>query len=146
MQNLSLSIKTTQASVSSDELPAVRAYEGHLVPLFQNLIGNAIKYRSDEKPRIHIGYSHDNDVIFSVADNGIGIAPEFHETIFVPFRRLHGSNIPGTGLGLSICKRVVERYGGRIWVDSQAGKGATFRFTLPEHLLIVRSLGKSSVT
>jgi signal transduction histidine kinase len=144
-QNLALSIKKSGAAVTSDELPVIQGYEGHLVPLFQNLIGNAIKYRSEAMPHVHVGYAHDGDLLFSVSDNGIGIPGEFHETIFVPFKRLHGSNIPGSGLGLAICKRVVERYGGRIWVDSQPGQGTTFRFTLPEHLLVSRSLGKGSV-
>lgn len=135
-QNLALSIKTTNARVTSDRLPVVKAYEGHLLPLVQNLIGNAIKYRGELPPAIHLGYVQEGDLLFSVSDNGIGIAAEFHEKIFVPFKRLHGPLIPGSGLGLSICKRVVERYGGTIWVESQEGQGATFRFTLPEHLLV----------
>lgn len=135
-ENLALSIKDSGAVVTCDRLPFVTAYEGHLVPLFQNLIGNAIKYRGEQAPRIHLAYSKGSDLSFSVTDNGIGIAAEFHEAIFVPFKRLHGSNIPGSGLGLSICKRVVERYGGRIWVESNPGEGATFRFTLPESILV----------
>ncbi len=131
-QNLAASIGETGAVVTAGNLPVLKAYEGHLIPLFQNLIGNAIKYRSDKPPRIHVAVEEsDGTLQFSVSDNGIGIAPEFHRKIFVPFKRLHGKQIPGTGIGLAICQRVVERYGGRIWVQSQAGEGAVFRFTLP---------------
>jgi signal transduction histidine kinase len=135
--NLKLAIDTTQAVISHDELPCVRGYEGHLIPLFQNLIGNAIKYRSEKPPRIQISYRRDgSNHRFSVADNGEGIAPEYHAKIFVPFKRLHGPEIPGSGIGLAICERVVQRYGGRIWVESAPGKGATFVFTFPDKLLV----------
>jgi signal transduction histidine kinase len=113
-------------------MPVVRGLESHLVSLFQNLIGNAIKYRSDEPPRIRISvHESDGMYYFEVADNGVGIAPEFHSQVFQAFKRLHGREIDGTGIGLAICKRVVERKGGRIWVESEAGKGAAFKFTLP---------------
>lgn len=131
-QNLKAAIDETGAVIVSDGLPVLAAHESQIVPLFQNLVGNAIKYRSVEPPRICITVQGvDGGWQFAVADNGMGIAPEYHEKIFGVFKRLHGKKIPGTGIGLAICQRVVERYGGRIWVQSQAGQGATFFFTLP---------------
>ncbi len=131
-KNLTFSIAETGAVVDSEDLPTVIGHEAHFIPLFQNLIGNAIKYRAEAPPRIHIKVERtDADVRFSVADNGMGIAPAYHSKIFAAFKRLHGSGIPGTGIGLAICQRVVERYGGRIWVQSELGHGATFVFTLP---------------
>jgi light-regulated signal transduction histidine kinase (bacteriophytochrome) len=133
VQNLKLSIDETQAVITCDRLPIVAAHASDLIPLFQNLIANAIKYRSGRPPRIGIGVQHGGgQVRFAVSDNGIGIDPEHHVEIFDPFKRLHGKNIPGTGIGLAICRRVVERYGGRIWVESRVGEGATFLFTLPD--------------
>lgn len=132
---LSAAIADSGAVVTAEPLPAVKGYEGHFISLFQNLIANAIKYRSELAPRIHITVRQAGHCLeFAVKDNGIGIAPEYHEKIFVAFKRLHGKHIPGTGVGLAICQRVVERYGGRIWVESEAGKGATFHFTLPVDL------------
>jgi CheY-like chemotaxis protein len=132
-QNLKMSIDESGASVVSAELPVLStAHECHFVQLFQNLVGNAIKYRSELKPVIQISVRDmDGKPEFAVADNGIGVAVEYHQKIFQAFRRLHDNKSPGTGIGLAICQRVVERYGGRIWVDSQRGHGATFRFTLP---------------
>lgn len=141
--NLALSIRSSGALIRADGLPQVRAYEGHMVALLQNLIGNAIKYRGDAAPLVTIACLEGEELVFSVEDNGIGIAPEFHQQIFVAFKRLHGPAIPGSGLGLSICKRVVERYGGRIWVDSAEGKGSTFRFSLPQRMLVSRSEGRA---
>ena len=110
----------------------LRAPARDLVPLFQNLIANAIKYRRECPPRVHLSVQEtDGQLRFAVADNGMGIDPKYHRQIFEIFKRLHGNDIPGTGLGLAICQRVVERYGGRIWVESRVGEGATFRFTLP---------------
>ncbi len=131
-QNLKASIDESGAQITSDRLPQLRAYRAHFEPLFQNLIGNAIKYRSAQPLRIHISVQEvEGELRFTVSDNGIGIDPEYHKQIFEVFRRLHGRKIPGTGVGLAICQRVVERYGGRIWVESEAGQGAAFLFTLP---------------
>jgi light-regulated signal transduction histidine kinase (bacteriophytochrome) len=108
-------------------------HEFQLEQLFQNIIGNAIRYRSNERPRIHVGAESEGDAWrFCIQDNGIGIDPEYKEQIFGIFKRLHNSSeYPGTGMGLAICQRIVERAGGRIWVESQRGRGSTFYFTLP---------------
>lgn len=120
------------ATVSHGELPAVAVHAQHLTQLFQNLIGNAMKYKGEEAPAIHISARRDGGWwVFSVKDNGMGIDPQYHNRIFGIFKRLHGQEYPGTGIGLAICSRIVERYGGRIWVDSQLGKGTEFLFTLP---------------
>jgi len=130
--NLQAAIAQSGALVTSDLLPAVVAEEVLLMQLFQNLISNSIKYRSKETPRIHISAERDGEGWrFAVGDNGIGIDPEDAERVFGMFKRLHGSEIPGTGIGLAICKKVVERQGGRIWVESEPGHGATFKFTIP---------------
>ena len=130
---LAPAIERSGAEVSAAELPRLRAGRGHLEQLFANLIGNAIKFRGTEPPRIRIDATRKGGLWeLSVADNGIGIAPEYFEKIFVIFQRLHSqSQYPGTGIGLAICKKIVERYGGEIWIDSAPGCGATFRFTLP---------------
>src|SRR5580704_10473324 len=118
LENCKLAIEENQASVTSDHLPVVLGNEPHFVQLFQNLIGNALKYRGDRIPRIHVSAVNQDGVWrFALADNGIGIAPAYHEIIFGIFKRLHGRTISGTGIGLAICQRVVERYGGRIWVE-----------------------------
>jgi PAS domain S-box-containing protein len=131
-QNLNVSIEDSNAEVTADHLPVINAYEAHFISLFQNLIGNAIKYRGSQPPRIHISVGEmDGQLRFAVADNGMGIDSEYYDKIFVAFKRLHGKQIPGTGIGLAICQRVVERYGGRIWVESEPGRGSTFIFTLP---------------
>jgi light-regulated signal transduction histidine kinase (bacteriophytochrome) len=136
LDNLEIMIGENDALVNVARLPIVLGFESHFTPLFQNLIGNAIKYRSEEQPRIEISAGQMEGYIqICVADNGIGIAPEYHAKIFLAFKRLHGKRIPGTGIGLAICQRVVERYGGRIWVESEVGQGANFIFTLPANLL-----------
>lgn len=114
-------------------LPTLMANRSELLQLFQNLIGNAIKFRSSAPPEIRISAEDKNgEWIMSVADNGIGIAPEHAETVFVIFRRLHThEDYPGSGIGLAICKRIVEEQGGHIWVESQPGKGSKFNFILP---------------
>ena len=131
-RNLNAAIKDSGAAVSSDSLPVVWGQPVHFVQLFQNLISNAIKYRSPSPPRVQVSAERLNgEWRFAVADNGMGIDTEYHQAIFGVFKRLHGREIPGTGIGLAICQRVVERYGGRIWVKSQPQDGATFYFTLP---------------
>jgi len=132
IENCKAAIDESHASVTSDYLPTVHGYEPHFVQLFQNLIGNALKYRGEQTPRIRVSAVNENGMWrLAVADNGIGIDPQYHHDIFGIFTRLHGKTIPGTGIGLAICQRVVERYGGRIWVQSQTNQGATFYFTLP---------------
>ncbi len=144
-ENLGLLIDSNQARVTNSPMPSLKAYEGHFIPLFQNLIGNAVKYRDAQPPEIHVSYQREpHSLHFAVSDNGIGIAPEYHAKIFAPFKRLHGPELPGSGIGLAICQRVVERYGGRIWVESDGGKGATFRFELPDHLLVSASGGEDA--
>jgi len=119
--------------ITHDPLPTVMADGMQLVQLFQNLISNAIKFHGEERPRIHISAKQEeNEWVLSVRDNGIGIDPEYHERIFLIFQRLHGrGEYAGTGIGLAICKRIAERHGGRIWVQSELGKGSTFYFTIP---------------
>ena len=133
LMNLKVAVEESGTVVTTDPLPVIRAHEAHIAPLFQNLIGNAIKYRSEAAPHVHVSASGaDGELRFSVSDNGMGIDPQYHSQIFVAFKRLHPQHkIPGTGIGLAICARVVERYGGRIWVESKLGEGSTFYFTLP---------------
>jgi len=131
--NLQGAIKDSGAVVSHGPLPMVAADPSQLVQLFQNLVSNAIKYRGAEVPRIRISAAEGSkgESVFSVADNGLGIAPQYFEKIFLMFQRLHGrEEFPGTGIGLTISKKIVERHGGRIWVESEPGKGSVFHFTL----------------
>jgi len=130
--NLSLAIQEVGALVTNDELPTVMADETQLVQLLQNLIGNAIKFHGGERPQVHVSaQAAATEWIFAVRDNGIGIAPEYFERIFVIFQRLHArGEYPGTGIGLAVCRRIVERHGGRIWVESTPGQGSTFFFAL----------------
>ena len=137
LANLETAVRDSGAFVSRTRLPQVRMHEFQLQQLFQNLIGNAIRYRAGDPPRIHVAAERRREErkeewLFSVQDNGIGIEPEYQEQIFGLFKRLHNApEYPGTGMGLAICQRIVERAGGRIWVDSQRGQGATFFFTVP---------------
>jgi light-regulated signal transduction histidine kinase (bacteriophytochrome) len=131
--NLKSALKESQAVIEAAHLPTVRMHEFHLTELFQNLISNAIKYRSNEPPLIEISAQRsDGDFwTFSVADNGIGIAPEHTKQIFGLFKRLHSTDsYEGTGVGLAICERVVERYGGTIWVEPRSPRGSVFYFKL----------------
>jgi signal transduction histidine kinase len=130
---LQFEIEAAGATITHDELPVVRGDETQLVQLFQNLLGNALKFRGEEPPRVHISVAPEGEMWrFAVRDNGIGIAPEHHQHIFGVFRRLHSREAyEGTGIGLATCQKIVERHGGRIWVESALGRGATFFFTLP---------------
>ena len=133
IQMLGASIHESGARIAHDPLPRIYLPETQLVQLFQNLIGNAIKYRGTDAPLIHVSAARQETFWrFAVRDNGIGIEPEYANQIFGVFKRLHKAAYPGTGIGLAICKRIVERAGGKIWVESRLGEGATFYFTLPE--------------
>jgi len=130
--NLALTIQKSEAVITHDDLPEVEGNFMALSHLFQNLIENALKYRAQEMPRIHISADRKNDSWeLCISDNGIGIDPKHAEMIFGVFKRVHGSQYEGTGIGLSLCKKIVERHGGRIWVESRLGGGARFHFTLP---------------
>ncbi len=153
-QDLNLIITETQATIHADRLPTVMLDTVQFTQLLENLIGNALKYRSAASPEIHIravlrdrvdpdaSDARTREWLFSVQDNGIGLEPQYAERIFVIFQRLHARNeYPGTGLGLAICQKIIERHGGRIWVESQLGQGATFYFTLPEVPLLSSTSG-----
>jgi light-regulated signal transduction histidine kinase (bacteriophytochrome) len=131
-ENLQAAIEESGATITHDPLPVVPGYRRNLVQLFQNLISNAIKYRGPEPPKIHVSATKTGGYhTLAVKDNGIGIDPAYTGRIFQVFERLHGpDSYPGTGIGLAICERVVERHGGRIWVESLPGTGSTFYFTL----------------
>jgi light-regulated signal transduction histidine kinase (bacteriophytochrome) len=131
--NLRGAIGDSGAQVTHDPLPIVVADEVQLVQVFQNLVGNAIKYQGPGVPKVHISAARSGGKkwVFSVQDNGLGIEPQYFDKIFGMFQRLHKRDeFSGTGIGLAICKKIVERHGGSIWVESQPGQGSTFRFAL----------------
>jgi PAS domain S-box-containing protein len=130
--NLHAMIAESEASVDSGPLPRLGMDTTSLIQLLQNLVANAIRYRSAAPPRISISAAREAEYWhFRCSDNGVGIPSQYYERIFEPFKRLHGQEIPGSGIGLALCRKIVERYGGHIWVESTVGKGSTFHFTLP---------------
>src|SRR6185437_9771993 len=134
LTHLAQAIAESGASVTHDPMPTLAVDRGQMVRLFQNLIGNAVKYRKrNESPKVHVSAEQNGkEWVISVRDNGIGFEPEFAVTIFLPFKRLHSSEeYPGTGVGLAICQRIVQAQGGRIWAESVVGEGTTIFFTLP---------------
>jgi light-regulated signal transduction histidine kinase (bacteriophytochrome) len=134
LKNLSATIQDSGAMVTHDSLPTIMMDETQLVQIFQNLIGNAIKYRSADPPQVHVSATRNgsNEWVFSVRDNGMGMETQYFQRIFILFQRLHGQKeFAGTGIGLAMCKKIVDRLGGRIWVESQPTKGSTFYFALP---------------
>lgn len=135
-QDLSLTIQEKKAAITWDPLPKVMADPAQLARVFLNLIGNALKFAGNRPPRIHLGATEsEGEWKFWVQDQGIGIDPKNYERIFLMFERLHSrSEYPGTGIGLAVCKKIIERHGGRIWVESEPGRGSTFFFTIPTHL------------
>ena len=132
LENLRADIDATKATISAEPLPEASISETHAVQLFQNLIGNALKYRGDALPVIRISCGgNGSDCVLSVSDNGIGIEPKYSQEIFQPFRRLNAEARPGSGIGLATCRKIVTGYGGQIWVESEPGKGSTFFVTVP---------------
>ena len=133
LTNLHVRISESSATITHDPLPAVWADKTQLGQLFQNLLGNALKFRSELPPQIHIGVTYDNGYVrFSMQDNGIGIEPKYADRIFTVFQRLHTmADYEGTGIGLAICKKIVEQHNGQIWFESKHNEGTTFYFTLP---------------
>jgi len=134
LEMLEQTIADDGATVTHDPLPVVSCDPTQIGRVFQNLITNAVKFRGDEPPRVHVSARHgDGEWVFSVADNGIGIDPQYFDRIFIIFQRLQSrTDYSGTGMGLAICKRIIQRHGGRIWVESGPGAGSTFYFTLPD--------------
>ena len=137
--NLEKSIAESGAVVTADPLPSVMASPAPLIQLFQNLIGNAIKYLSHQPPRIAIAATKStSEWVFSIADNGPGIDPKYGAEVFRVFKRLHSrSKYPGTGIGLAICQKIVERFGGRIWVEPNPSGGSIFKFTIPDGIVLI---------
>lgn len=132
LRNLHRAIQDSAAEIRRDPLPTVWGHSMQLAQVFQNLISNAIKYSGGKTPKVHVSAQVlDGEAVFRVSDQGIGIDPRYHDRIFGLFKRLHGRNVPGTGIGLATCKKIVEQHGGRIWVESKAGEGAAFYFSVP---------------
>lgn len=132
LMNLQPQIRETGAAITVGELPELSVDESQCMQLFQQIIANALKFRGAETPKIEVTAEEQGDhCVFSISDNGPGIEPKYHETVFVPFKRLHSKEVPGTGLGLAICTKIVKAHGGKIWVESDGQRGSTFKFTLP---------------
>ena len=151
LSGLAREIEVSQATITQQSFPCVYASEVHLMQLFQNLISNAIKYRGSQPPQINISARVEGEVCrFTIEDNGIGIDRAYHEQIFGLFKRLHGKEVSGTGIGLAVCQKIVERYGGRIWVEAEEGCGSRFHFELPaeppETPLVVSGLSSLSLS
>jgi light-regulated signal transduction histidine kinase (bacteriophytochrome) len=146
LANLQAAIHESDAQITHDPLPTIQANPTQIVQLFQNLIGNAIKFHGLEPPRIHVSCEQGTSQwTFSVQDNGIGMDAKHVSKIFDAFKRLHAESVfPGTGIGLSICRGIVERHGGRIWSESEKGKGSVFRFTIPKSLPVNHSAASPS--
>lgn len=135
LKSLQPMITENGAVITASLLPSIRVHEGHLVQILQNLLSNAIKYRGEQTPQIHISAAQrERGWLFAIQDNGMGIEPQYHTAIFQVFKRLHGREYEGTGMGLAICQRIIEHYGGRIWVESERGKGSTFLFTFDKEV------------
>jgi light-regulated signal transduction histidine kinase (bacteriophytochrome) len=132
---MSVPIQSTNATITHDPLPTVWGDQALLTQLYQSLLSNALKFCTETSPAIHLtAMLQEQQVVLGIQDNGIGIKPEYHEHIFRPFKRLHGrGEYAGNGIGLAICRKIVERHGGHIWVESDSGEGAHFKFTLLHH-------------
>ncbi len=144
LANLSVRLRETNAEVARDPLPEVLADSGQLIQLFQNLIGNALKFVADGHPHVRVAVTSDDGLVrISISDDGIGIDPRFEKRIFEVFQRLHTrEEYPGTGIGLAVCRKIIERHGGRIWVESEPGRGATFHFTLQPAGRVAEATGR----
>jgi len=148
LAGLKTSMDETGAVVTRNQLPTLVFEPAHLRQLLQNLISNAIKYRGGRTPRIHVSARGEGDAwVLSVRDNGIGIKPQFHQRIFEIFKRLHSrADYPGTGMGLAICRKIIERGGGRIWVESEPGVGSTFYFSVPKSSAVLQTSSRPGET
>jgi light-regulated signal transduction histidine kinase (bacteriophytochrome) len=147
--NLKPAIVEADATITRGPLPKVMGSNTHLLQLFQNLVDNAVKYRAERPLKIHVSAEvHDTEWVFRVADNGIGIEPQYSDRIFEPFHRLCSEERQcpgtGTGMGLAICRRIIQRYGGRIWVESEPGSGSVVSFTIPASRVVDGSSGLRS--
>jgi signal transduction histidine kinase len=130
--NLQSEIRESGAELTCGDLPELSLNESQFVQLFEQLFKNALKFRSKDPPKIEVTAGENTEAyLVSVRDNGLGIEPNYHDTVFAPFKRLHGKDVPGTGLGLAICRKILRAHGGRIWVESDGQHGSTFRFTVP---------------